>query len=79
MAQEMFAACSFAFIRSTAMLEERLSNSGLVSKDGPPLGGGDVRRESAAKKLFSETWPNWLCWLEKATYPCSAGARGEGE
>lgn len=34
MAQEMLAVCSLAFMRSTAMLDERLSNSGLASKAG---------------------------------------------
>lgn len=52
-AQDIFAVCSFAFIRSTAMLDERLSNSGLVSNEWP-LGAGE-RRESAVKKLLRET------------------------
>lgn len=64
MAHEMLAACSLAFILSTAMLDVRLSNSGLVSKAWGPLAPG-ASRESALKKLFKETWLNWFCWLGK--------------
>lgn len=58
MAHEMLAVCSLAFMRSTAMLDDRLSNSGLVSKAGLLAG---VRSESALKKLLRDTWPNWFC------------------
>lgn len=64
MAQEMLAACSLAFMRSTAMLDVRLSNSGLASKAWWPLAPG-ARSESALKKLLRETWLNWFCWLGK--------------
>lgn len=53
MAQEILAACSLAFILKTAILDDLLSNSGLVSKAGCDAGPGDSK-ESGLKKLLME-------------------------
>lgn len=74
MAQEMFAVCSLAFIRRTAMLEDLRSNSGLVSNACPLV---VPESKESVKKLLRGTWPNWLWWLEKPEYADSV--RGEWE
>lgn len=55
MAQEILAACSLAFIRRTAMLEDLLSNSGLVSKACPLVA---PESKESVKKLLRGTWLN---------------------
>lgn len=61
MAHEMLAVCSLAFILRTAMLDDRLSNSGLLSNAACPFGAG--AKSESVKKLLSETGltPNWFC------------------
>lgn len=62
MAHEMLAVCSLAFILRTAMLDDRLSNSGLLSKAACPFCVG--AKSESVKKLLRETGltPNWFCW-----------------
>lgn len=54
-AHEILAVCSLAFIRRTAILDDRLSNSGLGSKECPFV---DPDNNDSVKKLLSGIWLN---------------------
>jgi len=56
------------------MLEDLLSNSGLVSKACPLVA---PESKESVKKLLRGTWLNWFWWFEKPVYPESV--RGEWE